>query len=429
MSDAVSLLAWILAGIAAAVILGCLPGFHVYNLLAVLFLAVQALPPETVSPDRVAALAAAAVAAWAVSGILPAIFLAVPDESTALMMPPGASAYRRGQGRTAALYTAAGGLGGALLLLMALPFLSRLLPLLLAVLRPHFHWILWALILYLPLSEWPKGGVRGPAGWSRFGDSASSWLAGLATLSLSGALGFLLMLHSPFPPARAAQSLAPALIGLFAIPALIQACLGRPESPAATPPPRGLSLRAWVEGTLTGTAGGGFAALIPAVTGGLGSLLAGQAAAQSDDRAFLVAQGASRMVYYAGSFLLFAVPGAGLIRGGAAWQVQTICPADEPALFPLLAAAVALGASLAFLCLPPLAAILPRLIPPERVRRVSIGALALLLALVGGTTGWLGLGVAATATGIGAIPLLFHSRRLNALGVVLLPIAWQLTRH
>ena len=428
MSEWLPLLGWILAGVAASLVLGCLPGFHVYNLLAVLLLAAQALPPDRFAPESFAALAAAAVSAWAMTGMLPMVFLSVPDESTALMMPPAQSAFRRGQGRSAALYAAGGALGGAILLAASIPLLPRVMPLLLAVLRPHFHWILWALILYLPLSEWPKGGVRGPAGWSRFRDGAGSWTAGLATLLLSGALGFLLMMRSPFPPALASQSLAPALIGLFAIPSLVQSCLGRPETPAAAPGPRGLSLKAWLAGTLTGAAGGGFAALVPAVTGGLGALLAGQATAQSDDRTFLVAQGSSRMVYYGGDLLLFAVPGAALVRGGAAWQIQALCAPDNPGLYPLLAAAVAIGAAAAFLCQPFLISVLTRLCPPARAPLACRVALALLLLLVAATTGWIGLAVAAVGAGIGAIPLLYHSRRLNALGVVLLPIAWQLSR-
>ncbi len=422
------LLLWILAGTGAALLLGCLPGFHVYNLLAVLLLAAQALPPDSVPPAAFAALAAAAVTAWAITGILPMIFLSVPDESTALMMPPAQSAFRRGQGRAAALYAAGGGLGGALLILATLPLLPAVLPTLLTVLRPHFHWILWAVILYLPLSEWPKGGTRGPAGWRRLGDGASSWLAGLLTLLLSGAFGYLLMNHSPFPPERASQSLAPALIGLFAIPSLIQSCLGRPEPGQEALPPRGLSLKAWLAGTVTGAAGGGFAALIPGVTGGLGALLAGQAAAQSDDRAFLVAQGSSRMVYYAGSLMLFALPGVSLIRGGAAWQIQSLCPTDQPGLLFILAAAMAIGAGVAFLAQGPLATLLMRLCPPERAPAACRIALLLLLLLVFLTTGWMGLAVAAVGTGIGGLPLLYHSRRLNALGVVLLPIAWQMSR-
>lgn len=428
MSGAVSLLLWMLAGTGVAVALGCVPGFHIYNLLAALFLAAQALPAGTVAPDRFAALTAAAVAAWSVAGILPAVFGAVPDESTALMLSPAAAARRRGQGRSAVLTAGAGALGGAMLLLAALPLLGRVLPPLLAVLRPHFYWILWALILYLPLSEWPKGGTRGPAGWARFRDGSTSWCAGLATLLLAGALGLILMLRSPFPPDRASLALGPALIGLFAVPALLQSMLARPDTLPAESVPRGLCLRAWIEGTLTGTAGGGIAALLPAVTGGLGSLLAGQAAAQSDDRSFLAAQGASRLVYYAGSLLLLAVPGVRLVRGGAAWQLQTLCPTEDPALLPILAAGTALGASLAFLALGPLSACLPRLWSPRRLRAVATAALGLLLLLTGVTTGWTGLAVLTVAAAIGAIPLLFHARRLNGLGVVLIPVAWLLTR-
>ncbi len=422
------LLLWILAGTGAGLLLGCLPGFHVYNLLAVLLVAAQSLPPEAVPPVAFAAMAAAAVSAWSITGVLPMIFLSAPDESTTMMMPAAQAAYRRGQGKAAALYAAAGGFGGALLLLLALPLLPLALPVMLAVLRPHFHWILWAVILYLPLSEWPKGGVRGPAGWRRLGDGASSWLAGLLTLLLSGALGWLLMNRSPFPPEQAAQALAPALVGLFAVPSLVQACLGQPAPVTETKPPRGLGLAAWLGGTVTGAAGGGFASLMPGVTGGLGALLAGQAAAQSDDRAFLASQGSSRMVYYAGSLLLFALPGVSLVRGGAAWQVQSLCPPDQPGLLLALAAAVALGAALAFLAQGPLASLLTRLCPPGRVRPACAAALLLLILMVLAATGLRGLAVLATATGIGAIPLLYHSRRLNALGVVLLPIALRMSQ-
>jgi putative membrane protein len=422
------LLLWILAGTGAAILLGCLPGFHVYNLLALLLLASQSLPPDSLPPEAFAVLAAAAVSAWSISGILPMIFLSAPDESTTLMMPAAQAAYRRGQGKLAALYAAAGGLGGVLLLLAALPLLPSAMPVMLAVLRPHFHWILWAVIVYLPLSEWPKGGLHGQAGWRRLGDGSVSWLAGLLTLLLSGALGFLLMNRSPFPPDRASQSLAPALIGLFAIPSLIQTLLGRADIPPETPPPRGLNLKAWIAGTLTGAAGGGFASLMPGVTGGLGALFAGQAAAQSDDRAFLASQGASRMVYYAGSLLLFALPGVNVVRGGAAWQVQGLCSPDQPGLLLMMAAAVAIGAALAFLAQGPLASALTRLCPPARTGYVCGAALVLLLGLILATTGGMGLAVAAVATGIGAIPLLFHSRRLNALGVVLLPIAWRMAQ-
>ena len=47
----------------------------------------------------------------------------------------------------------------------------------------------------------------------------------------------------------------------------------------------------------------------------------------------------------------------------------------------------------------------------------------IIMALVYAITGWVGIFIAAVGTGIGLIPVLFASRRLNCLGILLLPIA------
>jgi len=56
-------------------------------------------------------------------------------------------------------------------------------------------------------------------------------------------------------------------------------------------------------------------------------------------------------------------------------------------------------------------------------RLISFVTLAILLAVVFTMTEWGGLAVCAVATGIGLIPVLWGSRRMNAMGVLLLPIA------
>jgi putative membrane protein len=60
-------------------------------------------------------------------------------------------------------------------------------------------------------------------------------------------------------------------------------------------------------------------------------------------------------------------------------------------------------------------------------RRVSWFALGVIVALVAGMTGWRGMSVALVAAGIGLIPPLFGARRMNCLGVILLPIACNLS--
>ncbi|MBN1877932.1 MAG: hypothetical protein JXA33_27170, partial [Anaerolineae bacterium] len=56
-------------------------------------------------------------------------------------------------------------------------------------------------------------------------------------------------------------------------------------------------------------------------------------------------------------------------------------------------------------------------------RLISFCTLGILLLVVLGMTGPGGLAVCAVATGIGLIPVLWGSRRMNAMGVLLLPIA------
>jgi len=56
-------------------------------------------------------------------------------------------------------------------------------------------------------------------------------------------------------------------------------------------------------------------------------------------------------------------------------------------------------------------------------RILSWATLAILMLVVGGVTGPVGLAICAVATGIGLIPVFWGARRMNAMGVLLLPIA------
>jgi putative membrane protein len=46
-----------------------------------------------------------------------------------------------------------------------------------------------------------------------------------------------------------------------------------------------------------------------------------------------------------------------------------------------------------------------------------------MVAVVYALFGWIGLGLMTVATAIGLIPVYYHSRRMNCMGVLLLPIA------
>jgi putative membrane protein len=90
-------------------------------------------------------------------------------------------------------------------------------------------------------------------------------------------------------------------------------------------------------------------------------------------------------------------------------------------------AAAALATSTALLILLLWTRLTLRLMERIGYRAVSWCALVIIVLLVGGMTGMTGLAVMLVATGIGLIPVLFDSRRMNCLGVILLPMACNLS--
>jgi putative membrane protein len=411
------------AGVLLATTLSLVPALHIYNVAGLVILTTAALG-DVLAPDRLAMLFLGMITGYAMMNAIPSIFLSVPDDSTVLIVLPGQKYLRQGRGYEAAVLSGVGGLGGIAVLALLTPVASPLFRALRTILQPHVHWILWTVIAYMLLSEWPKGSDRAPAGWRRWWEGWKSLVAGLTTFLLSGVLGFILLYRSLVPVAVAYQNLLPAFAGLFAVPWIVQNLLSRIELPEqhvatsidATP-------EVMLRGTLAGAVGGLFAAFFPVVTGGIGGFIAGHATAQRDARLFIISQGASKVVYYVGGFLLFFVPRLHLTRGGMAWLLSPLWSAHTPQTYYMAVAVIVFSGLLSFLFLLVISRLAIRLVGAVHYRWISLVSLVLLLAIVVGTTGWGGLLICAVATGIGLIPALWGSRRSNCMGVLLLPIA------
>ena len=318
----------VLAGTAIACVLGLLPGLHIYNVMGVLVLGVLglakagvAVPPEVYLPAMTGM-----VVGWSVVNTIPAVLLGTPDESALFTVLPGQKYLMAGRGFEGTMITAVGALAGAwFLLAVVAPCAPVYLPVAQQVLKGHMHWVLWIIITFMLMSEWPKGGNRGRAGWAKFYDAWKTLLAGLATFLLSGLLGFILLTASPVSHEVAFQNIMPAFVGLFAVPW----CLLNMISAADVPPQR-LARSLDLDGDVilrsvwSGGLGGGIAAYFPVVTGGVGGMLAGHACAQREERVFIMGQGVSKFIYYVGAFMLMFVPGLNLTRGGGAWMVKTL---------------------------------------------------------------------------------------------------------
>jgi Predicted membrane protein len=338
-------------GALVAAPLALLPALHIYNVAGLLILGTAVLGPLLL-PEHLAMLFLGMITSYAILNTIPSIFFSAPDESMVFIVLPGQKYLMQGRGYEAVALTGIGSLGGITALLLLTPLAPHLFPTLRAVLQQHLHWILWTVIAFMVLSEWPKGSDRAPAGWRRWWDGWRNLVAGLVTFLLSGLLGFVLMYRSILPVYAAYQNLLPAFVGLFAVPWVLQNLLARVELPPqhiardvdATP---GLIGR----GVFAGTLGGLFAAFFPVVTGGIGGLIAGHATAQRDDRLFILSQGASKVVYYVGGFLLFFVPGLYLTRGGMAWMLSTLWRSYTPQTYYIAVAAILLTGVLSYFLL------------------------------------------------------------------------------
>jgi putative membrane protein len=425
----------LLLGVVPAAVLGalagssaaCIPSLHIYTLIGGLLL----LPPCVFAANPpglwLAALIIGLVTGWTIVNTVPAILLAAPDESALFTVLPGQRYLMSRRGYEAVMLTAFGAAGAIALVLAGTPFAPRVLPDLHHVLTPHYHWIIWTVVAFMLMSEWPKGRTAALGSWDRFTAGTANAMAGLATFLLSGVLGFVMLYRSPLPIQMASQNLMPVFAGLFALPWLIVNLVSRLRIPAQH---RSASVRAnpseWVRGIAGGTLGGAFSAFVPVVSGGLGGMLAGHATSLRNERAFLISQGASKTVYYVGGLLLLFVPGLQVTRGAGASMLHGLYSPAREDYWPAVAA-VAVATATALAVLPLCARLTLRAMERFGHRALSWGALVLIVLLVLGLTRGTGLAVMLVSTGIGLIPALFDSRRMNCLGVILLPIACNLS--
>lgn len=413
------------AGISS--MLACVPGLHVYNVMGVMVVGVHFLGTHgiVVRPEVIVPFASGMIVGYSMLNTVPSVLLAAPDESALFTVLPGQKYLMSGRGYEGTMITAVGGLAGLFLLVLVIgPLASKLLPVARTVFKPHTHWILWCVICFMLMSEWPKGGRLGQAGWTKLLQAWRSIGAGLLTFILSGLLGFVLFYRSPISVEAAFQNLMPAFVGLFGIPWLILNIISGTEMPpqqitGLSDIKRDLVLH----GAFAGGLGGGFAAFFPVITGGVGGFLAGHATALRDDRVFLVSQGTSKLVYYVGGFLLFFVPGLHLTRGGGAWLFRGLYVPYTYYDYYMALSSIAIAGAVSFLLVSPLTRSTIAVITRYGYRRISYVGLATILALVLGITGWMGMFIMLVGAGIGLIPVLFGSRRMNCLGVILLPMA------
>ena len=419
MSDLMLVGASLLGAILGAVI-ALIPGLHAYTLASML-LVMAPMTAAASSNEAMVLFLLGVVVGWTVLNMIPAIFLYAPDDANIGAVLPATKYLLQGRGAEATLLVGAGSLAALLGLVLLAPLLDQGFRPLHSILQPHTGWMLTAIIAFMLLGEWPRSNMlttplrRLLSAWAYLG-------SGLLTFVLSGVLGFVLMYRNPLEITQANMALAPAFMGLFVLPGALQMLLFSHRPPTQQPAVFDLPATMLLRATLTGLAGGLFAGFLPVVSGGIGGLLAGHATSRYDNRLFLVSQGASKVAYYVTSLMLFFVPGLNLVRGGMAGMLSTTYVPYGWRMYALAVSSIALSGALSFILLlvfTRAAAALANHLQPRWIALVTIG---IALSITGMWFGWAGLGIAGVGMGIGLLPVLVGGRRMNCLGVLLLPI-------
>lgn len=416
-------------GVFGSAVISLVPALHIYNVVGIFLLLMLKLE-LLLTPMQLVALAMGMIVGYSILNTVPATILSPGDESMSYYVLPGAQWLAQGKAYESIILTGVGAVGGLAVLAVLAPVFIWVLPGLKTVTAPHMFWIIGAVISYMILSEWPKGISQSESCWANFFEGWKFLAAGLATFCLSALLGFIVMAKTLVPIEFAFQSITPVFVGLFAVPWLITNIinLGR------IPPQhvcRSLDLtpELCARGVFGGFLGGFVAAFIPIVTAGVGGLMAGHATAQRDSRLFVMSYGTCKTVYYVGGFLLFFIPGLSLVRGGLAWIVTPMVKTLTLQEYLIVVALMLISAGISFLLLMPFSRLALWLVRVIDYRTVSVITLAALIPAMGWLTGWGGLLILTVATGLGLMPVLFQSRRMNLMAVLLAPVCINMAGH
>lgn len=427
--DCALILLYTVLGTVMGALLSMIPALHVYNICGIILIAWYATP-EIIPMVALPAFFMSLLVSYSIINTIPSMFFGAPDESAVFVVLPGQKYMLQGRGFEASILTGVGSLAAIVIIVLLTPFVFYPMKYIKNIVGQNLAWVMLLFITYMLMSEWPKGGGLGKTRFQKFKWAWANLIAGLSTFALAGFMGFIIMNKTMVPLNMSFQGIMPVFVGFFAVAGIIQNLISKQKVP-----PQHISKSIDVDGkliaksTLAGTIGGGLAAFIPAVTGGIGGLVAGHATAQRDDRIFVMSQGVSKTVYYVGSFLFFFVPFYMLSRGGMAILMKPIFTPDTVYDYYRILAVVMISGALSFLLMFPLTKFAIKLITKMDYHVVLWIALVIVLVIVYGLMGWSGMFLMTVATGIGLIPALFHARKSNAMAVLLVWMTLSMAGH
>lgn len=388
-------LVFAILGCLLGVITGLTPGLHV-NTIAILGLSI--FPSLSISPLEFAVVMVGMAITHTFLDFIPAIFLGVPEEETALSILPTHQLLLQGRALEAVKLTALGslfGLGFALLLL--LPVLI-LIPMIYSGMRSFIVYVLIIAVIFLIIREKTKEGIL----WA------------ISVFLISGYLGILMF---DLKILSTTQVLFPVFVGLFGLSNIFFSLKsGVSNVPQDEFIPMKIKPK-FVSSGFLGALGGLFVGVLPAMSPSQIGILMYEIIG-SDVRNFLISVSAINTSDAIFSFVsLYTIKNA---RSGVATMVGKVLDLDLNTLLLLIGttAFIAVFATILHIKIGRLAM---RFVGKINYRDLSIGSLFLVLILVYLVTGWFGILLALLSACVGLLPILAGVSRTHGMGVLLVP--------
>ena len=384
----------ILAGCMIGTITGLTPGLHVNT---VCLIGLSLYPLLGLDALTFSVVMVATTITQHFLDFIPAIFIGVPEESTALSVLPTHKLVLKGRAMEAVKITAYGCFLGIFFSLMLLPLAMYAVPTIYNSLRGFVVYIISTAALILILRE--KG--------------AGKIFAALAFI-LSGILGLVTL---DMKLLSSSEVLFPVFSGLFGISNLLYSLQ---TDSVFIPQEEHVQVkidRKIIFGSFLGTIGGMIVGLLPAMSPSqIGILMSGLF--QGSTQTFLTSLAAintSDTIYSLLSLYTINNP-----RSGVAVMIGRIIEVNQSTL--LLFVSVA--------CIVPIIAMLIQLYLGSKAtkilqkidyKKLSIATIIFVTTLVYLMTGWVGLVVCLVSTAIGLVPILAGVSRTHTMGVLLIP--------
>jgi putative membrane protein len=384
-------------GILAGVVTGLFPGIHI-NLVAAGLLAGVGYFTGVPVLALVVFIVAMAITHTFLD-FIPGVYLGAPEEDSFLAVLPGHQMLRQGKGHSAVVYTLYGSLIGLIVILIFSGIFVLFLEDVYEYIRAGIPYLLMFISFYLIFRE-------------------DDWVNAAVVFLMAGFLG-LFALNLPVR-----EPLLPLLSGLFGVSALVvslQARIAIPKQEVKSLKEIEISGRDMFKGGVISALCAPLCSFLPGIGSGHAAVLGSEVSGKfgEEKRNFLFLVGAINTIVMALSFVtIYAI---GRTRSGAAVAVSEIL--GEFGLFELgiVLGVVFISGLVAFFLGIFLSGIFARGVGKFSYSKISIGVILLLVVVNVSLSNLLGLVVLVTASALGVFCITSRVRRIQLMGVLLLP--------